>query len=79
MGLSIGSLGANLSIYIPRPVLFDYTFKRSVKFLNLVIHTSFAFLLSPFKCVPLRKACSHRAVMKCKSFFFCPHAIVYDF
>lgn len=52
-GLSIASLRADLSIYIPRPVLFDYTFRISVRFLNLFIHISFAFLISAFKCVPL--------------------------
>lgn len=31
-----------------------------------------AFLNSPFKCVPLRKACGRVAVMKCKYFFCLP-------
>lgn len=31
-----------------------------------------AFLISSFKCVPLRKACGHGAIMKCKYFFCLP-------
>lgn len=40
-GPSIASLRADLSIYIPRPVLFDYTFRISVRVLNLFVHISF--------------------------------------
>lgn len=48
-GPSIGSLGADFSIYIPGPVLSDYTFRISLRFLNPFIHISFAFLISSFK------------------------------
>lgn len=41
MGLQLVLSEAHLSIYIPRPVLFDYMFRTSVTFLNLLIHISF--------------------------------------